>query len=393
MNGTAAALPLLAGLTSPPDLVVHIGAGAGTELPAYLAAGAGAVLLVEGRPDTAAELAARCQGEAPRVTVRQAVVSGNPGRRPFFQTNFPDLDSLRPPVDLRDLFPGLRILAADPVASVTPDTLLADRLEADGFHVLVLETPGEALGILRNLETAGLLHRFSLIGLREWRARLYEASPPLEDIVVWLREADFRTEIEPAPEDAERPWLTASPDRVAIARSAALTELKQGLAAAEARIAALIEDRDGARQEIETAAAALAEQKTRAETLAAERDTARQDAEAAAAAREEQAARADALMKERNAAQETAAARVRSLTQAQERIDAQLKEYEATNYKLQKQATELEEARAKIDTLTQERDAALQGDKRRQAQFHDEMLKADAQLLLLKELLVSQGNI
>ena len=263
----------LANLPRPISRIIHIGAGTGADLSDYLAAGVEAVLLVEAHADTAAELAAQTARE-PRVETLQAAVSGDLQHRPFFRTNFPELDSLRAPTEeLRILFPGMRLLSDKTTVPSDPVELLRDRPPAtEGSQVLVLETPGESLSILRSLEAADLLHSFDVIALREGRQPLYDGAPSLEQIRSRLDATDFLTTIEPLPEDPERPWLFARLNRIAL-------DLRQTLADAQAQIASITEERDSARNASERNSAELADAQAQIASITEERDSARNASE------------------------------------------------------------------------------------------------------------------
>lgn len=330
---------MLADLPQPVARIVHIGAGTGTGLPACLASRAARILLVEADPDVAAQLAAETAQE-PRVEVIAAAVSADLRPRPFYRTNFPELDSLRPPAAaLKELFPGLKTLSRDPVTPTDPVALLGDGPEAPGSQALVLETPGESLGLLQALEAGGLLHRFDAICLREGRQPLYEGAAPAAEIRGWLEAAGFAAGIEPQPEDPERPLLIARLDRKARAAQREIARLSAALEQAQAEAATLAEGR-----------AAL--EKTGAEAGQL-RETARK-AEARSAGLAEE---------------------VKTLSQ------------------------ERDAARAEVDRLGELREAARKAEaardqaEHRMRQSRDEMLKAEGQIRLLRDLLLNGPSL
>ena len=199
--------------------VLHIGAGSGSDLAAYLEAGARSVVLVEADPERAAALE-RLAADRPEVRVVEAAVSGAPGTRPFHITSFPELNSFRAPAGLKDLFPGLRILSSAKMVATRPAELVRQMEFPTGEAgaLLVVEAPGEGLGILQDLAEAGLLERFGHIVVREAARGLYDGAPAAEDLAGWLGSAGYAVAMEAAPEDPERPYLMARFDH-----SAALT--------------------------------------------------------------------------------------------------------------------------------------------------------------------------
>ena len=120
--------------------LLHIGAGDGAEVAAWQAAGVTRLLLAEADPDTARALARR-EG----IEVVTGAVSGDPEPRAFRRCNLPALSSFRAPEGLAELFPGLRLLAAEETVPLDPCALAA-RLE-DAPAALVIEAPGEALSL------------------------------------------------------------------------------------------------------------------------------------------------------------------------------------------------------------------------------------------------------
>lgn len=248
---------VLPALARPIARIVHVGAGSGGDLPAYLETGAAEILMIEADADAAAELAARAATLA-HVRTMRAALSADPAPRPFYRMNFPDLNSLSAPTALLELFPGLKIVSKNPAAPADPRTALAppDTPEGEGSALLVLETPGEALGILNALTDAGRLRGFDAIALSDGREPLYEGAAPLAEIEAALEAAGYDTRPEDAPEEPERPWLAAwrAPEKPAEAETATPAEdiAAAELAAAEAaREAAL-----SARAEAEAARAA-----------------------------------------------------------------------------------------------------------------------------------------
>lgn len=208
----------LANLTLPLAHVVHIGAGTGEGVPAWREAGAKRITLIEGDPETAERLEAQI-GTQDGVRVVQAVVSGDVRERAFRRVNFPDLNSLRRPTGLKELFPGLKTLSTELAQPVDPAELIAPLdLSEQGSNLLLIEAPGEALGILEALAAADLLLRFDRIQLSEARAPLYDQAPPAAEILAYLVAAGFSAAFEDDPGDPERPLLLAEIDRAALVR-------------------------------------------------------------------------------------------------------------------------------------------------------------------------------
>ena len=194
-------------LPVPISHVLHIGAGYGSDIPSYTAAGLSQIILVEADPEAAVYLKTIADN-TPGTQVIQAAISADPTARAFYRTSFSELNSLSRPERLAALFPNLRILSDDPVLPVNPAALL-DQLELpqDGMGLLVIEAPGEAAGILEELEQADRLADFSVIRIQDGREALYENALALEEIQARLAGMSYVSWIEPQPEDPDRPHL------------------------------------------------------------------------------------------------------------------------------------------------------------------------------------------
>lgn len=338
---------ILGDLPRPVARIVHIGAGTGDDLPACLASGAEHILLVEADPDIAAQLAAQTAQE-PRVEVIAATVSADPRPRPFHRNNFPELDSLRAPAAaLKELFPGLKTLSRDQVTPADPVALLGKAPAGEGSQLLVLEMPGEALGILQALQKAGLLSGFDALCLREGRQPLYEGAPAAGEIRDWLGAAGFVPWFEPQPEDPERPVLIARLDRTALDHRRDIARLTAELEEARAQVAALVTERDTARAEL--------------------------------------AARTEAVEKERAELAEE----IRTATEASDMARSEAARLAGQVATLK---TERDAARTGAEKLDEAQEAARKAE-HRMRQSRDEILKAEGQIRLLRDLLLNGPSL
>ncbi len=307
-------------LPRPLGVVVHIGAGMASDLPIWLEAGAERIILVEADPDIADRLRAATEAW-PQVEVIEAAVSPNRKPRSFHRMNFPDLNALRQPAGLKSLFPGLKVLSQERVRPICPVGLIRSlNISGKGPNLLLVEAPGESLGILRALGKAGLLTSFDMIRAQEGREVLYHRAPTAADVRDFLSGAGFQAWIEQAPADPDRPHVLARLDRTALAQER-VREL-------EAQAAQLQEDLEAARAQIDDL------------DRAQEREhRARQDAEERAGALEQERDRIRDRLHEAEASRSAAQERVREL----EAQAAQLQEESANRL------SQLEHAWAKIE--------------------------------------------
>jgi FkbM family methyltransferase len=236
-------------LPSPLGHVLHIGAGIGEDLAGYLEAGAHAVTLVEPDPVCLPQLRAAVASHAD-VRIIEAAVSADSLDKHLRRFNFTDLNSLRDPTGLRELFPGLEGRPAEKVRVLDPVALVREmNLCAEHAHVLVLEAPGEGMSILRALVEAGLLVRFSAVRVQEGVKELYEGAGTLADLRGLLESVHFSRDAILNEGDPDRPILTVLFDSVA----AELTSARKDLEKAEAA-------RSDAQAQVDSLSAVLDEQ-------------------------------------------------------------------------------------------------------------------------------------
>ena len=194
--------------------VLHIGAGTGSDLDGYLSAGLDPIVLVEADPDAAKALQRRTEGSmagSAKVRVIAAAVTARQGAALYHKCNFSDLNALLEPNGaLQALYPGLQILAREPVEALSPQALMQGcDCPEDGAGLLVIEAPGEALGILGALQEAGELSRFAVLRLQEGRDVLYPDAPGLDGLQSELQGFGYDSWVEASPADPDRPYLLA----------------------------------------------------------------------------------------------------------------------------------------------------------------------------------------
>ncbi|MEP1328054.1 hypothetical protein [Pseudophaeobacter sp.] len=215
-------------LVFPVSYVLHIGAGSGSEVAGYQAAGLDPIVLVEADDEAVAALQQHL-GQSSAVQVVQAAVTGRSGSQQFHRCNFADLSSLSEPAPaLWDLFAGLEVMSREPMAGVSPQDLLAGCTlpQQGGQGLLVIEAPGEALAILRALAAVDRLAQFPLLRLQEGEVSLYRDAPGQAALQAALAELGYDSWIEADPEDPDRPYLLACQNRAAQQKDTELATLR-----------------------------------------------------------------------------------------------------------------------------------------------------------------------
>ena len=221
--------------------ILHIGAGFGGDLAAYLASGAERIILVE--PDAAALAVLRpLVAGQDRVTLIPVAVTPEPGLTRLNRFNFADLNTLRQPVGITTIFPGLQVLSQDIVAVETPADLLArGLLSYMRPNWLVIEAPGEELAILTALDAAGQLEPFETLVLQGAREIYFAGSTAIDAVLDWLKSRHFTKDLVHLPLDPDRPHLRVSLDPLSKANDRlhhSLAQSQTALAQAQDQIAA-----------------------------------------------------------------------------------------------------------------------------------------------------------
>ena len=434
--------PLLQHLHSHSQTPLHtaivIGAGNGRALPEWRQLDAEHLLLVEAHPQLAEELNRRLQPERNEQLLNLAITAAPCNEARLLSFNNPAYSSLNAPAALQEHYPNLRPLETLAVPARSIGQLLDEpELDAEATHLLQIEAPGQALELLQAIPTE-TLQAFTWLIVGCASEPLYENDASAETITSWLQEIGFdclqedpdaiypqsRLLLQRNPASVQRQRLHAE---IATLRQQLLQQQnnsQQQFAALEQEKAALIAARDALTQDKQALTQArdeqaglAAERQAQLDALSQEkadltatRDALVQDKQALAQARDEQAklaaerqAQLDALSKEKAALIATRDALTQdkqALTQArdeQARLAAerqtQLDKLKAECDQAQKTASErqktLEQAQQRIKTLENEASENLQ----RQQLLQEELIKAEAQIELIKDLLLREPGL
>jgi DNA repair exonuclease SbcCD ATPase subunit len=352
--------------------ILHVGAGNGADLGFWHSLAPEKITLVEADPQCLPGLQ---QSADDKVEVLAGAVSADTQRSTLRRANLAELSSLKEPSGILSLFPGLQTLAQVPVPVHDPAELCGDlALSTEAQNVLVLEAPGEALGILSRLRDAGFLHFFSAILLQEGRQELYSRAGTLEEISTLLKSEHYGlTEI--AGDDPDRPFLQASFDQEKKRLADSIEELRAMLQQADAENHALLT----ARQELEARLDSLQTEKKTALDEAARKlsqaEAARAKAEDEAKALRDAAEKSHAAVTELKANLKSAQDKAKADETARQELEARLDSLQTENKAAQDEAhrklSHAEATRKKADEeiATLRRDlAAAKEDAQKQAE-------------------------
>lgn len=173
------------------DAVIHLGAGRCRELPEYLAAEIGRIVLVEANPKVARVLRAQSSDHG-NVQVLRRAVSGQGGKAVLNVYNLPERNSLRKATGLLERYPGLRLIEEIPLNVCNVSSILEElELSPGGTISLMIDTPGEEYSILEGMARDNLLQNFYSVALRCPQMPMYEGAAARQDIVNLLDSHGF----------------------------------------------------------------------------------------------------------------------------------------------------------------------------------------------------------
>ena len=320
----------------------------------------------------------RQAGADKRLSLHPVLAGPEPGQARLTLYNFAALSGTRPPDEaLRSLFPNLR-----KARQVDVDTQPLDHIRAalpaseDRVDVMIVDLRGEEPAIAAALQAMAPGDRFAHVILRAGQEALYEGALPLTRLAAQLDDAGYGIAGR-SLEDPDIPCVHFRLDPRALRVAELQTTLQQ-------RDAALAE-RDATLKKREGDLAEATEAQKAAKARIAELTTALEAREGALKQRDAALAERDATLKKREGdlaeateAQKTAEARIAELTTA-------LNEKETA---LRKGGVRLTTAESRIAELEQELAEAT----RRQRAIEDEVIRAEAQIETLCDILKLSGT-
>ncbi|RED16169.1 hypothetical protein [Parasphingopyxis lamellibrachiae] len=358
MSSMSFRVPL--GLRLPVENILYVGVGDGREVEKLRSVDARSITLVEADFQHALRLADLAD-DTVRIVLR--AVSADVTLRTFHRLSFSGLSSLRSPTGLLDVYPGLRTTATIPMKPLDPAELCESlELNQDAENWLILDAPGEAVGILERLRAAELLNCFSAVQLRNGYRELYAGEGLIKDGEAILKEAGYEVSIRP-DSDPYRPFLEATIDREKKRLLAEIGRLRTKITAANTRDSELQAALSAAKSGHEEVKARITELKANSETLrnrVSELDSARTDSQSAIAKQVDRIAELEAdreALNERISALDSALADAQSASTKQvDRIAELEADREALNERISKLDIALADAQSKNAKQAEDRE-------------------------------------
>lgn len=198
------------------DTVVHIGAGRCGEFEEYKDSGSRRIVLIESEPESARYLR-EMLSEMDYVQIFEKAISSSDEPHELYIFNVRGFSSLRKPMGLWELFPGLR-----KTGELYPDMWSVRRMceeldiEENKCNWLIVDAPGEEQAILESLRDEGLLERFEWVSFYAGLSPLYEGNCPAEEISEILGDQCYETISREDKVEPERPRWTLYRDEVKV---------------------------------------------------------------------------------------------------------------------------------------------------------------------------------
>lgn len=166
--------------------IVQIG-GSVAGIQDYLTLNVPHILLAPGDP-TLVSVAQQTAGDDPRVVVNDRAINARGGAALLRQYSMPGLHSLRTPLGIKTLFPGLVVTNEIPLQAMAVTSFLdsAIGLASGDNHVLRLGLTGEEHDIVTTLGAQGMLARFSHVFVTATVAAAFHGTVPGRTLVALL---------------------------------------------------------------------------------------------------------------------------------------------------------------------------------------------------------------
>ena len=358
---------------------IVIGAGNGSQLPGWRQLTASQLMLVEAHPRQAEELARRLRGDQGEHLLALAVTADEQPMATLQPLNNLAYSSLNAAIGLLEHYPNLRSGETLQVPACSLGQLLAEQaLDEQQPHLLLIAAPGQAMQLLQGTPAAGL-QAFTWLLIECSSEPLYQGDAVASDISAWLQGLGY--DLVSDDPDAIYPQsqllFKRNPSAVEHLRlSVEVAELRSQQVhtaqTSQQQIAAL-------QQQVQQRDAALVEQTRLANERQTQIDMLAKESAELSAARDALAEEKAELIKTRDEQTKLASERKAQL----EKITAERDQFQKS---VVEQKKNFDNAQQQIKALENEASESLQ----RQQQLEEELTKAEAQIELIKDLLLRE---
>jgi hypothetical protein len=169
--------------------ILWIGAGSGEAFQP--ASGCKRVIAVEARSEACQQLL-KLQQRIPQLEVIETLVSTQDGQEHFYSYNIAALSANQKGSGLKALFPGLKLVAEEQLATKSLANLVTElKLDFTANCALWLHTPANALALVKYLAEQKLLAKFSELQFCWPAEALYDNYSPQAEALQWLASQCF----------------------------------------------------------------------------------------------------------------------------------------------------------------------------------------------------------
>lgn len=377
--------------------IIHLGAGRCSEMAAYLRLNPTQITLVEG--DSAkAEYLQKKHLSADNIRVIPKVIAESSKTVNFYSYNLSDANSTCAPAGLLEYYPGLRLLNNQPMQSTDICLLLQQQNLQGTNNLLVIDLPGQEADILKALHCGGQLGAFEHLAIYCNQQPLYENEPCATDTQDHLIKSGYNLRQQDLNQDPDRQFNLYQLNPL----HTPLQKTKQRLVALEKQSNLDQQTLIALQQQLHTQQEHTQAERQAKEQLTAERDNLQQQAaefeqqlqaqqastRAESQAKEQLGKECDALKAERDSA-------IHESQSTLQRLEHSQKERQVTECTLAQQKSLLGESQNKYAALHHKHQLLLAENtqtQQRQQQLDSELLKAQAQIELIKELMLREAS-
>lgn len=382
---------------SVPSFLLHIGPLRQESLAMIQQASVpGYVCIPQQSSDTQQALTAQ-----PEIELQVELIVPKAERFVWHEYNLEEFNSLAPATGLLALYPGLTELNRKPVDTKPLEWLLeSSPVAGQSLTHLVLEQPEQALALLKALNSAGALKQLTQLWVRTSERSLYEGMATQEELIQWCDSQGF--EITPIEADDPEYQLLGftrnalfkplqAAKQKAKSLSAEIEALKQkneqlarqcqgqveSITQAEQRLSQLKEERDRIEQQREDLSKAKEAAQKEVVQLTEDHETQKQQREEQAKEKAKALEQVELLKAERDQLKQAR----EELTKANEQAEKELSNAKTERDKLQAQLGQQKEHTQRVEAETRDT-------QQKQHKLEIELERAEAQLELIKELLL-----
>lgn len=183
--------------------LVWLGAGTATEFDELLSA-AKKITLVDAREDACKFLKKKYTQS--NIVIQQKLISVEGGNVQFTEYNLTEYSSIAPPTGLKTLFPGLKETARKNSASIAVTDFIKELPLEGEDNALVIDIPDNSLALLIALQDSGQFKLFKNLYVHTALDALYEGSANSLEITSFLEQHGYLLQ-QKTNDDPDLPWL------------------------------------------------------------------------------------------------------------------------------------------------------------------------------------------